>query len=150
MALEEEGHSADQEADRLVDQTTHGSPPAARIEPDILIQTGDDGQLTLEVRGLDVYDPATGTWHKSSVTDIASWFVDTDFDGEHFVVRQAYFIGSDAGTLFGSLLRPGILGRNADAQTSVSRPFAPPNTGTLAVKVVGRAGVGEIVKVFRV
>jgi adenine-specific DNA-methyltransferase len=31
----------------------------------------------------------------SSVDDIAAWFLDTDYDGDAFFVRHAYFTGAD-------------------------------------------------------
>lgn len=45
--------------------------------------------------GLDVYDPTTGVIRNSTTDDIACWFIDTDYDGENFVVRHAYFTGAD-------------------------------------------------------
>ena len=65
-------------------------------EPDIKITTeGTDGNLTVEVRGVDVYDPTTGQIRSSSTDDIACGFVDTDYNGESFFVRHAYFTGGD-------------------------------------------------------
>jgi len=52
-------------------------------------------RLTLEIHGLDVYDPTTGVVRSSSVDDIAAWFLDTDYDGDAFFVRHAYFTGAD-------------------------------------------------------
>ena len=56
---------------------------------------GEDGKLTVEIRGLDVYDPTTGEVRSASTDDIACWFIDTDYDGESFFVRHAYFTGAD-------------------------------------------------------
>jgi adenine-specific DNA-methyltransferase len=47
------------------------------------------------VRGVDVYDPTTGQIRSSSTDDIACWFIDTDYTGESFFVRHAYFTGAD-------------------------------------------------------
>ena len=49
----------------------------------------------VEIRGLNVYDPTTGAVRASSVDDIAAWFLDTDYDGDAFFVRHAYFTGAD-------------------------------------------------------
>ena len=51
-------------------------------EPDIEVKQAGEGRLTIEIRGLDVYDPTTGAVRPSSVDDIAAWFLDTDYDGE--------------------------------------------------------------------
>src|SRR3990172_11206623 len=65
-------------------------------EPDIDVSPAGDGQITLDVRGLDVYDdPTTGVLRSSSVDDIAAWFLDTNYDGDAFFVRHAYFTGAD-------------------------------------------------------
>jgi adenine-specific DNA-methyltransferase len=64
-------------------------------EPDIELKPTDGSQLTPEIHGLDVYDPTTGAVRSSSVDDIAAWFVDTDYDGDAFFVRHAYFTGAD-------------------------------------------------------
>ena len=48
----------------------------------------------MEIKGLDVYDPTTGQDSANSSTDdIACWFIDTDYNGESFFVRHAYFTG---------------------------------------------------------
>jgi len=64
-------------------------------EPDVDVKTGRDGKLTVKIRGLDVYDPTTGEIRSSSTDDIACWFIDTNYNGESFFVRHAYFTGAD-------------------------------------------------------
>ena len=64
-------------------------------EPDIAITRDADGKLVVEVKGVDVYDPTTGQIRSSSTDDIACWFIDTDYNGECFFVRHAYFLGAD-------------------------------------------------------
>ena len=41
-------------------------------EPDIKIGSDTDGNLTVEVLGVDVYDPTTGQIRSSSTDDIAA------------------------------------------------------------------------------
>src|SRR6185437_4217709 len=64
-------------------------------EPDVTIDRDVDGKLIVEVNGLDVYDPTTGQVRSSSTDDIACWFIDTNYNGESFFVRHAYFTGAD-------------------------------------------------------
>jgi adenine-specific DNA-methyltransferase len=64
-------------------------------EPDIEINTEADGMLTVEIRGLDVYDPTTGVVRSHSIDEIACWFIDTNYNEESFFVRHAYFLGGD-------------------------------------------------------
>ena len=52
-------------------------------------------ELVVEIKGVDVYDPTTGQVRSASTDDIACWFIDTDYNGESFFVRHAYFTGAD-------------------------------------------------------
>lgn len=63
-------------------------------EPDIEpIKNGN--KVTLEVRGLDIYDPIKDEVKARNVSDIAYWMVDDDYDGSNFIVKQIFFCGGD-------------------------------------------------------
>ena len=65
-------------------------------EPDVDIAPVDVyGNLQVTLRGVDVYDPTTGAIRSNSTDDIACWFIDSNYDGESFFVRHAYFTGAD-------------------------------------------------------
>ncbi len=117
-------------------------------EPDITIDRGTE-TWTIEIRGLDVYDPTTGEVRSHSVDDVACWFIDTDYNGESFFVRHAYFLGRD--DPYESLKRALRAEVSEEAWSSVnrsvSRPFAPPSTGKIAVKVINHYG-DEVLKVY--
>ena len=117
-------------------------------EPDVVVKE-EDGQLTVEVLGVDVYDPTTGEVRSNSTDDIACWFIDTDYDGESFFVRHAYFTGADEP--YEKLQRSLKADIDADAWASlystVSRPFSKPSTGRIAVKVINHFG-DEVLKVY--
>ena len=81
--------------DELLKKTGTGNLFMVFGEPDIDVRPAGDGQLQVEIRGLDVYDPTTGEVRSSSTDDIACWFLDTNYDGESFFVRHAYFTGAD-------------------------------------------------------
>jgi adenine-specific DNA-methyltransferase len=118
-------------------------------EPDIKITTAKDGQTTVEVFGVDVYDPTTGQIRSSSTDDIACWFIDSEYNGESFFVRHAYFTG--AGDPYEKLKR--ALRTEIDESawaalyTTKSRPFAKPKSGKIAVKVINHYG-DEVMKVY--
>jgi adenine-specific DNA-methyltransferase len=60
-------------------------------KPDVTLSPpGPEGYM-VAVRGVDIYDPNTGDFDASSADQIAAWFLDTDYDGATFLVRQAYF-----------------------------------------------------------
>src|SRR4029077_16705077 len=65
-------------------------------EPDIrLTKTKTDGTetATVEIAGLDIYDPIKDEVKSRDVHDIAYWMVDDDYDGSNFVVRKVFFCG---------------------------------------------------------
>jgi adenine-specific DNA-methyltransferase len=51
----------------------------------------NDGQWTVTVEGMDIYDPVAGTLDVCNRDRIASWFLDTDYDGRTFCICQAFF-----------------------------------------------------------
>jgi adenine-specific DNA-methyltransferase len=138
--------------DELLKKTGAGNLFMVFGEPDIKVTTeGVDGSLTVEVRGVDVYDPTTGQIRSHSTDDIACWFIDTNYNGESFFVRHAYFTGGDEP--YEKLKR--ALRADIDEAawstlySTVSRPFAPPETGKIAVKVINHYG-DEVLKVYDV
>ena len=107
---------------------------------------GDDGNPELfrvQIKGVDIYRPSTGETQSDDTDGIACWFVDTDYDGESFFVRQAYFLGasSDPYKALKTTLKAEI---DAEAWASLnrdySRPFPKPPSGQIAVKVINHLG----------
>ncbi|MGA2033273.1 MAG: site-specific DNA-methyltransferase, partial [Thermoguttaceae bacterium] len=118
-------------------------------EPDLDVKRQKDGQVAVEIRGLDVYDPTTGAIRSSSTDDIACWFIDTNYNGESFFLRHAYFTGADQPY---EKLKRALRAEIDEAAWSAlysttSRPFAPPDTGKIAVKVINHYG-DEVLKVY--
>jgi len=140
-----------QMGDELLKKTGAGNLFMVFGEPDMAIEETKDGKLTVEVRGLDVYDPTTGQIRSSGTDDIACWFIDTDYNGESFFVRHAYFTG--AGDPYERLKR--ALRAEVDEAawaalySTKSYPFDPPSTGKIAVKVINHYG-DEVLKVCEV
>jgi adenine-specific DNA-methyltransferase len=120
-------------------------------EPDIKLDRDQAGKVVVEIRGLDVYDPTTGQIRSSSTDDIACWFIDTDYNGECFFVRHAYFLGADEPyEKLKRALRAEIDEALWDAIYSArSQPFDPPKSGKIAVKVINHYG-DEVLKVYPV
>ena len=129
-----------------------GEPDVQPVDPKTgKIKLGKDGKIQIEIKGVDVYDPTTGQIRNSSTDDIACWFIDTDYNGESFFVRHAYFTGGDEP--YQKLKRALKAEIDEDAWQSLystqSRPFDPPKTGKIAVKVINHYG-DEVLKVFDV
>src|SRR5438094_10327961 len=135
--------------DELLKKTGAGNLFMVFGEPDVKITNDKDGKVTVEIRGVDVYDPTTGQIRSSSTDDIACWFIDTDYNGESFFVRHAYFTGGDEPyEKLKRALRAEIdEGAWATLYSTVSRQFAPPETDKLAVKAINHYG-DEVLKVF--
>jgi adenine-specific DNA-methyltransferase len=119
-------------------------------EPDIAWSETEDG-IVVNLRGVDVYDPTTGEVRSNDTKQIALWMIDTDYDEESFFVRHCYFTGgNDQYKRLKTALKADI---DEEAWESlyrtVSRPFARPETGKFAVKVINDYG-DEVMKVFEV
>ena len=91
----------------------------------------------------------SGTTRRFTRADIASCLIDTNYNGESFFVRHAYFTGGDEPyEKLKRALRAEIdEGAWSTLYSTVSRPFAPPETGKIAVKVINHYG-DEVLKVF--
>lgn len=130
--------------------TTTGNLFVVFGEPDIVLHTDDDGRLRVEVKGVDVFDPSSGEIRSDGPDGIACWFIDTDYNGESFFVRHAYFLGQ--ADPYGSLKTTLKAEINAEVwetlRSAVSRPFEKPASGRIAVKVINHLG-DEVMKVFR-
>ena len=125
-------------------------------EPDIdILPVGRDAdgpeQFKVKINGVDVFHPNTGEIRSDGADGIACWFIDTDYDEESFFVRHAYFLG--AGDPYKALRTTLKAEINQEAwetlRSDVSRPFARPTSGRIAVKVINHLG-DEVMKVFRV
>ncbi|MDR3172391.1 MAG: site-specific DNA-methyltransferase [Treponema sp.] len=120
-------------------------------EPDIDIETLQNKQIQVHVKGVDVFHPNTGEIISNDTDGIACWFIDTDYNEENFFVRHAYFLG--AGDPYGALKTSLKVEINEDAWSTLhsdtSRPFDKPASGRIAVKVINHLG-DEVMKVFKV
>ena len=123
-------------------------------EPDIEILPDAEtngAQIRVKIRGVDVFHPQSGEVRSDGAEGIACWFIDTDYNEESFFVRQAYFLGqNDPYKALKTTLKAEI---NEEAwatlNSDTSRPFAKPDGGKIAVKVINHLG-DEVMKVFRV
>jgi adenine-specific DNA-methyltransferase len=137
--------------DELLKKTGAGNLFMVFGEPDVEIKTQKNGQIVVEIKGVDVYDPTTGQIRNSSTDDIACWFIDTDYNGESFFVRHAYFTGAEEAY---EKLRRALRADIDEAAWSalyrtVSRPFKKPESRKIAIKVINHYG-DKVVKVFEV
>ena len=110
---------------------------------------GNEGEYTVAVEGMDVYDPVAGTLHPTDRRRIAAWFVDTDYDGRTFCICQAFFPDRSKWDRLARALKDiGLVERGAFDSLSgwTSLPFSRPatrregETWRVAVKVIDPRG----------
>ena len=121
-------------------------------EPDIqLRKCAENGEKwEVEICGVDIFDPTTGDVKSSGVEEIACWMIDTDYNGQSFCARHAYFckVGKDPYEKLKRTLKAEISPETWETmRASVSRPFPAPAGGKIAVKVINHYG-DEVMKVF--
>ena len=136
--------------DLLLKKTGSGNLFTIFGEPDVAIARDGD-ELTVEIKGVDVYNPTTGEIRSSGTGDIAVWMIDTDYDEESFFVRHCYFTGdNDPYKRLKAALRADI---DPEAWETLyqtkSRPFRRPEEGKIAVKVINHYG-DEVLQVYEV
>jgi len=135
--------------DEVLKKTGAGNLFMVFGEPDLEVKTDKGGNVVVEVRGVDVYDPTTGQIRSSSTDDIACWFIDTNYNGESFFVRHAYFTGAEEPY---DRLKRALRAEVDEAAWSAlystrSLPFSRPTTGKIAIKVINHYG-DEVLKVY--
>jgi len=136
----------------LLKKTGSGNLFIAFGEPQIDVKEKKDG-VTVEVKGVDVYDPVKGEIRSSGdgdpEHDIAAWFIDTNYSGEAFFISHAYFLGGNKPyEKLQKALKADIPEEVWDElYSTVSRAFPKPKTGKIAVKVINHYG-DEVMKVI--
>lgn len=120
-------------------------------EPDMDVIDEKDGLIRIHVKGVDVFDPTSGEVRSDDTDGIACWFIDTDYNGESFFVRHAYFLGQkDPYKALKTTLKAEIDKEAWETlHSDISRPFERPKSGRIAVKVINHLG-DEVLKVLKV
>jgi adenine-specific DNA-methyltransferase len=107
-------------------------------EPDLEVKTLPDGQLQVDLRGVDVHDPTTQEIRNNSTDQVACWFIDTSYNGESFFVRHACFTCADQPY---ERLRKALKAEVDEAAwaspyLTTSRPCKRSATGKIVVKAI--------------
>lgn len=105
--------------------------------PDATIKPDQGGSLKIELRGVDTYDPSTGTVSALGKNQIDAWLLDHDYDGECFHACQAFFTRHGAWDSLARALR-GELDEQALGRLSgfVSNSFVPGEHKKAAIRVI--------------
>ena len=125
--------------DEQADSQVRHLPLRAELRP------APNGQLELEVRGIDTYDPRQNSVRSGTVKDFHCIMTDTEYDGLSFRVRRINFPNQTGDRQLERMKRD--LQRHIDDRkwnrllTAVTIPFDPPESGEVAVKVIDQAGM---------
>jgi adenine-specific DNA-methyltransferase len=65
-------------------------------QPRSKVEEQRDGTFSVTVEGVDIYDPVKNSIEATNASKVAAWFLDTDYDGKVFCIRQAFFPDKNA------------------------------------------------------
>jgi adenine-specific DNA-methyltransferase len=109
-----------------------------RLKP---AKAGGAVSYQVELKGLDVFDPATMETAPLKGEDVPAWFLDTDYNGLCFHVCQAFFPRTSAWESLKKALKGSYEESVWDHLAgTVSAPFEVGEQGQIAVKVIDDRG----------
>lgn len=110
----------------------------------------DNGELQVEMEGVDIYDPVTNSVRSTGAEKVAAWFIDADYDGRCFCITQAFFPDKKAWEKLSKALVGTVDPERFEAFAgTVSLPFPKRSHGRVAVKVIDPRG-NEVMRVHKV
>ena len=115
-------------------------------EPEVVAHQEPDGQISLEVTGLNAFNPTTGRAEYSQSNAIVGLMVDTEYDGQSFRARLINVKESRRNQrtlrLLKAAFQPHLDADKWQRMTSHrTLPFTPSPEFPIAVKVIDRAGL---------
>jgi adenine-specific DNA-methyltransferase len=117
-------------------------------QPDIQINKTKDGLWQVEVNGFDYFDTVKGELISGGKGNIASWMLDTDYDGRSTFPRQVFFPMAGSKDGWGRLKKEikAELDETALSKFSgtVSIPFEAGDFKKIAVKIVDDRGIESL------
>jgi adenine-specific DNA-methyltransferase len=123
--------------------TVSGTPRTKLVEL-------EDGELQVEMEGVDIYDPVTNTVRSTGAEKVAAWFVDANYDGRCFCITQAFFPDKKAWEKLSKALVGTVDPERFEAFAgTISLPFPKGSFNRVAVKVIDPRG-NEVMRVHKV
>jgi adenine-specific DNA-methyltransferase len=121
--------------------TVFGRPRTTVKGPD------GDGMYTVEMEGVDVYDPVNNSVVDTGAAKVAAWFVDGDYDGRTFCITQAFFPDRSAWEKLSKALASVVDPERFQLFSgTISLPFPAGKHKCAAVKVIDPRG-NEVMRV---
>jgi adenine-specific DNA-methyltransferase len=123
--------------------TVFGQPRTTLKGPD------KQGECTVVMEGVDIYDPVANTIRSTEDQKVAAWFIDGDYDGRCFCITQAFFPDKTAWAKLSNALGGVVDAERFEALSgTVSLPFPAGKHKCVAVKVIDPRG-NEVMQVHR-
>jgi adenine-specific DNA-methyltransferase len=118
-------------------------------QPRTTLKSEKNGEFTVTMEGVDIYDPVTNTTRATGADKVAAWFLDGDYDGRTFCITQAFFPDKSAWEKLAKALG-GVVSEDAFDKLSgkVSLPFPKGKHKCCAVKVIDPRG-NEVMQVHK-
>ena len=117
--------------------------------PRTQLERNNDGQYTITMEGVDIYNPVDNTVNSSGADKVAAWFVDSDYDGRTFCITQAFFPDKSAWAKIAKALKsvvdPERFNKFSGTQ---SLPFPAGQHQCVAVKVIDPRG-NEVMRIHQ-
>ena len=117
-------------------------------QPDVLVNKTKDGLWQVEVNGFDYFDTVKGELISGGKSNIASWMLDTDYDGRSTFPRQVFFPMAGSKDGWGKLRKEikAELDESALSKFSgtISLPFESGEFKKIAVKIVDDRGIESL------
>jgi adenine-specific DNA-methyltransferase len=116
--------------------------------PDVTVHKEADAMVSVELVGVDIYDPITGNTTHGRGDDVAAWFIDHDYDGRTFCICQALFPGRSTKNPWEKLQKAlkGTIDEDRFEQLRQTRCLAFKPGKKIAVTVIDDRG-NEVIKV---
>ncbi len=116
--------------------------------PRVNLVPAGKGEWTVEMEGVDIYDPVSNTIQATDAGKVAAWFLDSDYDGRTFCITQAFFPDASAWDKLARALKSAVdPDRFAAFSSTRSLPFGAGEHGRIAVKVIDSRG-NEVMRVL--
>jgi adenine-specific DNA-methyltransferase len=123
--------------------TVFGQPRTRPIGPD------KNGEYTVAMEGVDVYNPVTNSITSTGAEKVAAWFLDSDYDGRTFCITQAFFPDKGAWEKLAKALGGVVDADRFEALSgTTSLPFPKGKHKCAAVKVIDPRG-NEVMQVHQ-
>ena len=108
-----------------------------------------DGEYTVTMEGVDIYNPVENTVTPTNADKVAAWFLDSDYDGRTFCITQAFFPDKGAWEKLSKALDGVVDVERFEALSGTkSLPFPPGKHKSVAVKVIDPRG-NEVMRIHR-